>query len=234
MQPCSQPRYGIDRQVEAEVGRVVLREDRLDVLLDDRRLGAEALLGRLLVERAPAVVVALAGLARVAVLDRPHRAAALGGRAPRRFGTRRLVARDRSLAFGWRRHTVNIYSISVPLGAHVARIGPSHCLTMTLRRREIGHEARLQRRRRRPGSCVRRRLLHRAGRLQAPHGRRAARRHAGRRARRAGARGSPRRPAPPRARRGASSICSPAAASRRARRWKRRRTRPRRSPRSGA
>ena len=91
---------GVDRQVEAEVRRVVLGEDRLDAFLDDRRLGAEALLGGFLVERSPAVVVALARLARIAVLDRPDRAPALGRHAPGVLGARRLVARDRALPFG--------------------------------------------------------------------------------------------------------------------------------------
>ncbi len=103
----------IDREVEAEVGRVVLREDRLDALLDHRGLGAEALRARLLLERSPAVVVAFAGLARIAVLDRPHRSPAFGGRSRGLLRTGCFVARDRALALR-RCHAVNIYSIVVP------------------------------------------------------------------------------------------------------------------------
>ena len=51
---------GVDREVEGEVGRVVAGEDRLDPLLDHRRLRRQPLLGGRLLERAPAVVVALA------------------------------------------------------------------------------------------------------------------------------------------------------------------------------
>ncbi len=96
---------GIDREVEVDVGRVVAREDRLDALLDHRRLGSQALLGRGLLERAPAIVVALAAGARIAMLDRPHRAAPLDRPARRLLRTGRLVARDRSLSFGWRRQS---------------------------------------------------------------------------------------------------------------------------------
>ena len=82
----------IDREVEGEVGRIVGGEDRLDPLLDHRRFRRQPLLGRCLLERAPAVVVALAGPARVAMLDRPDRAPPLQRAARLFFGTRCLVA----------------------------------------------------------------------------------------------------------------------------------------------
>ena len=101
----------VDRQVEARC-----RASRCSARIDLTRssmicvAGREALLVRRLVERAPAVVEALARLARVAMLDRPDGAAPLDRRAHGVLGPRRFVARDRSLAFRGRRHTVNIYS----------------------------------------------------------------------------------------------------------------------------
>src|SRR6185295_15592915 len=112
----------VDREIEVEIGRVVAAEDRLDALLDHLRFGAEPFLLGLLVERSPAVVVALAGLARVAMLDRPDRPAPLGRHARRLLGARRLVARDRALpGRGLGRHTVNIYSSGAARGGPICK-----------------------------------------------------------------------------------------------------------------
>ncbi len=97
----------VQRDLEADVRRVVLAQDAAGVFLDD--LGRQRLrrLAGLGVQRPPAIVESLAHVALEAVGDRPGRAASL------QRGVRRRVRRRG----GWaersgRRHAVVLYSMS--------------------------------------------------------------------------------------------------------------------------
>ena len=70
---------GVDRQVEADVGRIVARQDGLGLLLDNLRCRSQRLLLRGLLQRSPAVVEGLSRIAAEAVFQRPDGASALDG-----------------------------------------------------------------------------------------------------------------------------------------------------------
>ena len=102
----------VDREIKADVGRVVARQDAACVFLEDLRAGRGVVFGRCLLERAPAIVKRRPGICAETMLQGPHRAAALecggGCKHQRRRGD--AIQAGRTVRFGV--HTVNIYSLT--------------------------------------------------------------------------------------------------------------------------
>ena len=116
-------------------GESLLGEDRLDALLDDGRLRRQLFLGGLLLERAPAVVEALARLRAEAVLDRPDRAAALERRARVFLG--RVAPRNGDGRSSYCKYYTVIGKRQAPRSNAFSRAGVTQCAN-TARQRGTG------------------------------------------------------------------------------------------------